>query len=160
MLSDYNNPIDSGMATGGGAFDSETIGHLRTAGKWGRFISITGMAFLGIFLIMLVLGGGAGMLGMLLGDSGSGLGAGIGMTFIMILYGGIIALCFYIYYLLYNFSINAIKVADNDNTAAVRPAFKSLASMFKIVGVLMAIYLVLTAIVLLGMLFFGAAAAL
>lgn len=162
MLSDYSNPLDGGMADSFNAFDTETIGHLRTAGKWGKFISIVGMVLLGLFLLLLVLGGGAGFIGLMLGggiEDGAGLAAGAGMTVLFVVYGGMIAFSFYIYYLLYTFSINAIKVADDNDIAAARPAFKSLATVFKIVGILMAIYIGFMAIAVIGALLFGAAAA-
>ncbi|MEL6274116.1 MAG: hypothetical protein AAFQ37_11995 [Bacteroidota bacterium] len=135
-MTDTNTPLDSGY--GDGISISRTdINYLRTAGKWGRFISIVGLAFIGIFVIFMLIGGGS-----FLALAGSSMGPGIGLgAFFFIVYGIIFAIAIYCYVLLYRFSTNAIKAADTGNASAITEALKSLSQFWKVLGIITAIYI-------------------
>ncbi|MEO0687376.1 MAG: hypothetical protein AAFY76_20590 [Cyanobacteria bacterium J06649_11] len=138
MLSDFNNPIDGGLASGG-SLSTELRTHLKTAGKWGRFIAIVGFVILGITIFSaLIMGGGmaTAMMGL---DGGAGMaGFGVGIMVFYVLFLGFIL---YIYYLLYRFSTQAISAADGDDPIAAAESMKAMATILKIVGVLTALYL-------------------
>lgn len=150
MLSDSTNPIDGDLTTGG--INAELRGYLRTAGKWGRFVSITAMVLIGLFVVMLIFGGGAMLAALTTGlpDGGSSAGAGIGGTVILVIYFIAFAIGFFLYYLLLQFSNNAIRAANTGSEAQVTAAMKPLATFFKIFGILTAIYVAIIGLALIG----------
>lgn len=138
MVSDFNTPIDGDM-TSSTDMNSELRDHFRTAGKWGRFIAIVGLAMTGLMLVTMLFTGGA-MFSMMADTPGFGGGAGAFGGAMMIFYLAIFLFSAYIYYLLYKFSVDAIKAADRDDMVTAASAMKSLGTLFKIVGVITAIY--------------------
>ncbi len=138
--------LDSGAVTSDLSLSLESVRHLRTAGKWGRFISIVGIVLIAIGLFFILLGavfsGGMGI-GSLLGDAGgmsAGFGAGL-MAVYFLIYAALLGVGLYMYILLYRFSTNAIRVADVGDQQAIAPAFAALAKMMTIGGVIFVIYL-------------------
>lgn len=154
MLSDnFESPLDGGMSSQM-SFDGEAARYLRTAGKWGRLLSMAGFVFLGIGLLGILLGGSA-FLALGTGMGNMGLMGGFGLV-MMLFYVAIFAFGFYLYYLLYQFSTNAILAADTQSGPALTASMASLAKLFTIAGILtlgiMALYIVGIA----GALLFGA----
>lgn len=159
MLND-STTLDNNLANQGIALTAQDTNHLRTAGKWGRFISITGMIFLAIGIVFVLLGlvfsGGMGLSS--LASSTVGFPAGL-MFFYFIFYAALLGVALYLYILLYRFSTNAILVADTGDQQAVTMAFSALAKLMTITGVVFIIYLALMALMMLGAIIGGVAAA-
>lgn len=139
MTDDLNRPLDEGMNEML-SLNATAIANLRTAGKWGKFLAIVGFIFIGLSIFGLLLGGGS-MLFLLLSASGSGGAAGGFGTLILIFYGLIFLFVLYIYWQLYQFSINAVKAADSGSQVAMAESMKSLATIFRIAGILTTIFL-------------------
>lgn len=139
--------LDAGLGSANLALSPTDASNLRTAGKWGRFIAITGLVLIGIGIVsMLIFGsslvamGSSPELAMLTGGAGS--------FFIVLLafYGIIFAVSIYLYWQLLQFSTNAIKAADTGSQVAMTASFESLKTMFKITGIMVAIMLGLYAL--------------
>lgn len=150
MTEDFGT-LDAGMGNSGLTLTANDLSNLRTAGKWGRFLAISGLVIIGLSVLAMLFFGGT-MLTMMsmgsgMGDLG-GVGA-IGGTFIFIIYGIVFAISGYIYWMLYQFSTNAIKAADSGSQAAVTDAFSSLKSMLKVSGIILAIFLSIYALIFL-----------
>ena len=108
--------------------------NLRKAGKWARFIAIFTMAFLGIVLLFLVLGG-AGMLAYMgFNDAGP-----VGLI-VLLVYGLVLAFAFYMMYLQYQFGNSAMQAVDRNDSAAMSQSLAALGRYYKIYGLIMAIY--------------------
>lgn len=137
MIDDYGT-IDAGMSTTGIQLTSTDLANLKTAGKWGRFISIVILVSIGLMMLGIIFFGGTMMAvaGADLGPAGA-----FGGTAIIIVYGLLFALYIYPTVMLYKFSTNVIKAVDNGNSTAASEAFASLKSMFKFMGILIAIIL-------------------
>lgn len=142
MTDDYGT-IDAGMSTTGIQLTSTDLINLKTAGKWGRFISIVSLVSIGLMMLGLLFFGGTMMA---LASSDLGAAGALGGTAILIFYGLLFALYIYPTVMLYKFSTNVIKAADNGNPTAASEAFASLKSMFKFMGILLAIILGLYAL--------------
>jgi hypothetical protein len=137
MTDDYGT-IDAGMSTAGIHLTSADLANLKTAGKWGRFISIVILVSIGLMMLGIIFFGGTMMA---LASSDIGAAGALGGTAMVIFYGLLFALYIYPTVMLYKFSTNIIKAADNGNATAASEAFASLKSMFKFMGILMAIML-------------------
>ncbi|MFT5997670.1 MAG: hypothetical protein ACI81P_000115 [Neolewinella sp.] len=153
MTDDYGT-IDSGLATNGVQLSSTDLSNLRTAGKWGRFIAIVTLVSIGLMVLGMLSFGGVILAA--LGPELEGMGAA-GGTFILVIYAAIFALYIYPIVMLYKFSTNAIKAADGGNSVAASDAFTSLKSMFKFMGILLAIVLSLYALMFVLAMIGGAA---
>jgi|AntRauTorckE5430_2_1112549.scaffolds.fasta_scaffold08962_2 hypothetical protein len=157
MTEDYGT-LDAGMGNIGLALNANDIANLRTAGKWGRFISITGLVGLGLAVLGMLFFGGTMLTMMSMGDAeaAGALGA-VGGTFIFIIYGIAFAISAYVYWMLYQFSTNAIKAADSGSQMAMTDAFSSLKSMLKVSGIILLVILAMYALVFLIIIIGGAA---
>lgn len=159
MLND-STTLDDSLANQGVFLSAQDTNHLRTAGKWGRFISITGMVFLAIGIVFVLFGvifaGGMGLSS--LASSAIGLSAGL-VFFYFIFYAALLGIALYLYILLYRFSTNAILVADTGDQQAVTAAFAALGKLMLITGILFIIYLASIALMVLGGIIGGVAAA-
>jgi len=134
---DTNTPLDSDYGDGI-SLSRADVNNLRTAGKWGRFISIVGLAFMGIFLLLVLIFGGESFSFFAASLLGPG---GVGGALIIAFYLLIIGIIIYCYILLFQFSTSAIKAADTGNASAVSNALKSLARLWKVIGITIAAYI-------------------
>jgi hypothetical protein len=134
MLAD--NTLDNGYGSGL-ALSSEDAANLRKAGKWGRFLGIVSMIFLGLGIVAF-LGFGSTMIAMMMGgDAGMAGGA---MTGMIVFYVAMFAFSFYLVYLLYKFGAEAVTAVDQGDNQAMTRSFASLGRMLKIYGIIMVIY--------------------
>ncbi len=154
MLSDNFESTLDGSMSGSTSFTTEAALHLRTAGKWGRFLAILGFVFLGIAVLGLLVGGSA-LFALGTGMGEMGLMGGLGVI-MMLFYLAIFAFSFYLYYLLYQFSTNAIAAADTQSGAALTASMASLSKLFTIAGVFTLGIMVLYIVGIVGALIFGA----
>lgn len=145
MTEDYGT-IDEGLGNTGLTLSTTDTNNLRSAGKWGRFIAISGLVVIGLAVLMMLFFGGTLLTMMSMSDT-SGMGMGVlGSTLIFIPYAIIFAISIFVYWKLLTFSTNAIKAADSGSSQAMSASVSSLKSMLKIVGVLWALYLGLIAL--------------
>jgi len=138
--------IDAGLSNADISLSSADLSNLRTAGKWGRFIAIVTLVSMGLIILAMLMFGGT-MLAMASPELGA-MGAA-GGTMVLIFYVLMFALYIYPTVMLYKFSTGIIKAADNKNAEAASAAFASLKSMFKFMGILLAIILGLYALMFL-----------
>jgi hypothetical protein len=152
MTEDFDT-LDAGMGNTGLTLSSIDTANLRTAGKWGRFIAITGLAMIGFAMVSMLIFGGS-----MLATMGSSIMGGSGaFSLILVVYGLAFAVSIYLYWQLLQFSTNAIKAADQGNSAAMTASFTSLKTMFKILGVLLGILLGIYALTFVFAIFGGLA---
>jgi len=130
------------------ALQTRDLNYLRTAGKWGQFIAITGIVMFAIGTVFVIVGGFSSF------TAGQMLGRGSLMLLPYLLLAGILL---YLYVLMYQFSTNAVSASGGKSKSSMTAAFKALARMFIIGGVLFIIYIALLLFALLataGTLFF------
>lgn len=160
MLGD-SGTIDSGMIAGGGmTLTDADMRNLRTAGKWARFMAILSLALMALLVLGLLFGGSSLILAGLGGGADDELGtimAGAGVM-VLFIYGLFILFAVYLYYLLYQFGSKAVRAVDSGDHAAMSEALAAQSRLYKIIGILTAVYLVLLAIGLIGGIVAGAAA--
>ena len=137
-------------------------GFLRETAKWARFLSIVGLIFIGLYvllaLMMFAMGGAMdaasenmdGMGGM--GMMGAVGGAAMGVIYLI---------CALIYFFpilyLYRFATNTLSALDSNNTDQLTNGLENLKSHYKFMGILMCIALIFIALGMLLM-FVGLAA--
>lgn len=148
--------LDGGYG-GSLTIDSGTAANLRKAGKWARFIGIVTMVFIGLAVVA-VVGFGSTFLAMAMGPT-LGTGGGGFITGILGFYVLMLAIFFYLTYLLYNFGAKAMEAVDQQDGVAMNSSFSSLSRLLKIYGVLMIIQLAFTVIWFVGVAFAGGLAA-
>ena len=128
--------LDGGYGTGLN-LSSEDTANLRKAGKWGRFLGIISMVFLGL-IILAFIGFGSTMVAMMSGGQfGGGGGAATGL---IVFYVALFAFSFYLVYLLYKFGAEAVTAVDNHDSVAMTKSLASLGRMLKIYGIITVIY--------------------
>lgn len=133
---EYNAPLDSSVGSQMGV-NSEIRNYLKETAKWAKFISIVGL----IFTALLIIGFLAG--GMMAGDLMSqafGAPAGMGI-YIVFVYVIMFALYIFPLLYLYKFADKTNKALASDNEAVLTEAFKNLKSLYKFMGIFMAIIL-------------------
>ena len=148
--------LDDHYASGPG-LSPEGSQNLRKAGKWGRFLGIVYMVFIGIGIACMFFFGGT-----FLTMAGMGSDQGPNMTQVMLplflFYGVFFAIFLYLSYLLYSFGSKAMVAVDRGDETAVTDSFGSLGRLFKILGIVTIIQLAFTALSVALFLFSGAAA--
>jgi len=140
-MDDYGT-IDGSLGSAGLTLSTTDTDNLRSAGKWGRFISISGLIIIGLGVLFMLFFGSSLIAAMSMADMG-GPGAAIGGSFVFVVYAIIFAISIFIYWMLYKFSTNAIKAADSGSSAAMTASIISLKNMLKIIGILWLLYLAL-----------------
>lgn len=155
-MEDYGT-IDGGLGYTGLTLSTVDTNNLRTAGKWGRFIAISGLVVMGLAILLMLFFGGTMLTLMSMSEMG-GAGA-LGGTFLFVFYGVIFAISIFIYWMLFQFSSNAIKAADSGSPEAMAASISSLKTMLKVVGILWAVYLGFVALMIVITLVGGLAAA-
>ena len=150
------NMLDDNYA-GGPGLPPEGSRNLRKAGKWGRFLGIVYMVFIGIGVLIMFLFGGTMMT---IAGMGNPQGPNIAqfMLPMLLFYGVFFAIFLYLAYLLYNFGSKAMVAVDRGDETAITASFGSLGRLFKILGIVTIIQLAFTALSVVIFLFSGAAA--
>ena len=138
MQADYS-PLDSGMTTGAITLSNFDLQHLRTAGKWARFVAVVSLVFLALAVLFIVVFG-ATMLSYLPIGTLSGPGAFEGLL-MLVVYGVMGALYIYVLIKLYQFGSKAVRGVDSTNYNLISDAVAALKSMFKVIGILTAVVL-------------------
>lgn len=140
MFQENFTPLDQNT-DGNLQVQTAAFDHLRTAGKWGKFIAIANFVFIGLTLFGFAFGGASSLI-MLATMSGSLVGGGsallIVFTLIMVLsifFGA------YLNYKLYLFSVNAMRAADLQDAQAFTISMDSLKTLLKVFGVILAVIL-------------------
>ena len=115
------------------------LNYLRTAGKWGRFISIASLALMALGLVFMIVGGSSAFMlaGGLFGPE----------AFILLPYLAILGVIVYMNILMYQFATNAVSASTGKSKSAITEALKALSRMFIIGGVLFIIYLAFTVLI-------------
>ena len=146
--------LDDGYGSGLSLTPTDAA-NLRKAGKWGRFLGIVSMVFIGL-AILAFIGFGGTMLAMMTG--GQIGGAGGAATAMVVFYVAAFGFGFYLVYLLYKFGAEAITAVDHGDGAAMTRSLASLGRMLKIYGIVTVIYFAFLGIGLLLALIGGGAA--
>ena len=145
---EINEPLDSEI----NSLDvtPESRAYLLEAAKWGRFVSIVGFVFMGLFLLLfLFMGGTLLSLGGSSGMEGAVAGAGFGIFLNVVI---TMVIMFFPNYYMYNFSTRVITAVNSTSTLDLTDGLKNLKSLFKFYGILMVISIAFLAIMFL---FFG-----
>ncbi|WP_116127135.1 hypothetical protein [Lewinella sp. IMCC34183] len=146
-------PLDDRLGGGPGLPPAGST-NLRKAGKWGRFIGIVSMVGIGLGALTAIVFGGT-----LIGITGNSEFGGMMTAWlipIVIVYGLLFALMFYLSFLLYQFGNNAIVAVETRNEDAIVTSFGSLARLLKILGIFTVIQLAFSALWFAGIFITGA----
>ncbi len=121
--------------------DSFSQSYLAETAKWGKFLAILGFVMSGIILIIALFASvifSSFMSGI---PNGSGDLATIGTTSITIIYLIIAAVNFFMAFYLYKFSTKMKAALYANDQETLNMSFLNLRSMFRLIGILTAIYL-------------------
>ncbi|HTM64831.1 MAG TPA: hypothetical protein VL093_00780 [Flavipsychrobacter sp.] len=125
--------------------DEEAKAQLLETVRWTKFIAIIGFVFLGLLLLLAIaVGAGFSMMTEVSGMRGLGGALGVGM---MIMYLLIALLYFFPIYYLYKYSILIKPAIHSGNQEQFNLALSYQRRMYKFIGVLFLILLVLYAII-------------
>ncbi len=136
---------------------SEIRSYLKEAAKWAYFLSIVGF----VMLAFIVVGGifSATILGSSMSQLSAGMPGGgpaiMSGGLMMVVYIAIAALYFFPTLYLYRYAKKMKVALANDDQLFLAESFKNLKSMFKFMGILMAIVLGFYALVIILALLFG-----
>lgn len=128
---DTNDILDGDFGDGI-TMQTRDLNYLRTAGKWGQFISIAGLILIAVGVVVMLIGGASSL--MMMGSMGGAF------SLFLIPYLIIFGVIIYLYILMYQFSTNAVTAASGKSKSALTDALKALASMFKLGGILLLLY--------------------
>ena len=126
--------------------DEEAKSNLLEMSRWTKFLSIIGFIFIGLIIVAGILFGV--MISTLYSNMGSNLFAGMGTTGIIILYVVIGAIYFYPTYALLKYSTNMKAALNTADKARFNTAIYHLKNVFKYIGILLIIILVLYGVVI------------
>ena len=121
--------------------DHQSNSYLSEAAKWGKFLSIMGFIFCGLFVIVALFAGtyiATSMRGF--GNTSSGAGV-MGGGIVTVLYIIIALVYFFPCLYLFNFSSKMQAALRGNQQDVLNMAFRNLKSCFKFLGVLMIIML-------------------
>ncbi len=132
-------PLDDNFTTNGVNITEEIKSYLYETAKWGKFLSIVAFVFIAlivVFMLIMVFAGGAAMM--------SGLGeasamAGMGVGFMVVIYGLMIAMYFFPTLYLYRFSTKMKLALDSNDQQTLSESFMNMKSVFKFWGIFTAI---------------------
>lgn len=130
---------------GGFALNSEIKSYLAETARWGKFLAIVGFVGIGLLVLMGLFFGTfmSSMMGMGMGGAGMGLS-----PFIFTVYFLLIALIYLFPVLyLYRFSTKMQIALRSDNEAELTASFSNLKSLYKFMGILMAIFIGIYALI-------------
>jgi Family of unknown function (DUF5362) len=121
--------------------DSASQSYLAETAKWGKFLAILGFVMTAIIVIISLFASvifSSLLRGM---PTGGGDLAAMGTTFITVLYLVIAAINFFMALYLYKFSTKMKAALYANDQEALNTSFLNLRSMFRLIGVLTAIYI-------------------
>ena len=155
-----NQPLDSNFGEGL-HLSGRSLDYLKETAKWAKFLAIVGFVGLGLILLIFVL------LGLFLGSTGlSGMGGeeaaifgvmgAAGMFFYVAIF---IAIYFMPTLFLYRFATNMQTALRTEDSESLQTSLSNIKSLFKYVGILTMIILILYGIIFLFSLLFGGMAA-
>lgn len=150
---DVNDILDTSSSGGRDlAITGEIRGFLGETARWAKFISIVAFVMLGLAALGVLLGGGTfGLIAVMEGLTGGGAMGG----FFIVIFLLIIALYFIPVLFLYRFAVNTQRALQVDDQGYLRTAFENLKSHYKFIGVLMAIFVGLYALMIVFTLIVG-----
>ena len=125
--------------------DPQSQGYLSETAKWAKFLSILGFIMLGLFVILMLVGGASTFTtfqGMGMDDESTAFGA-VGIVVMLI----ILALCIIPYVYLYKFAVKMQVALRNNDQANLTSSFSNLKSCYKYVGIFTIIILSLYLII-------------
>jgi len=147
-------PLDDNFTTDGVNITEEIKSYLYETAKWGKFLSIVAFVFIGLIiigmLIMLFVGASA-----LSGLGDSAAMGGVGMGFMVMVYGIMIALYFFPTLYLYRFSTKMKIALDANDQQSLSESFMNMKSVFKFWGIFTAIIIGFYVLAFLGGIIFG-----
>jgi hypothetical protein len=124
--------------------DPQSQGYLSETAKWAKFLAILGFIMLGLFVILMLVGGAAAFT--TFNDMGMGYSSGFGATQIVIALI-ILALAVIPYVYLYRFAVKMQVALRNNDQANLTASFANLKSCYKYVGiftiVILSLYLII-----------------
>jgi hypothetical protein len=134
--------------------DSTSQAYLAETAKWGTFLSILGFIISGIIAIIAIF------IGTIFSSMSRGIGAAaipaFGTTFITVIYLIIAVINFFMSFFLFKFSSKMKAALYANDQDSLNESFKNQRSMFRLIGILTAIYV---GILVLALVFGGLAAA-
>lgn len=142
--------LDKNIGNNGLVITDEIRSYLKEVAKWGKFLSIVGLVSI-VLMIILAL-----FMGLFMGSAmdamGGGANAGVGFmsgTFLAAIYIiiGILYVMPVLY--LYRFSTKLKVALANDNQEVLNNSFMNLKSLFKFMGILTVIVIILYALMFL-----------
>lgn len=137
-------PLDEAARPTGLSLGSAAIGYLQTAGKWGRFVSITGIVVSILLITGIVI---VGVVTSIEQRPNEIFNVNNGMLSVLLVYVIILALMLVSFILLYQFSSNAVRATKGRDAEAATKSFRALAKIFQIGGFLATIYVVIIGLV-------------
>ena len=137
-------PINNGVALGPIA-----VNYLSKTAKWAKFLSILGFIFAGIIVFIALFIGSIFAMMARLNPMASIIPASIG-TFISITYVIIAAVVFVLHLFLFQFASRTQKALSYQDSNLMDSGIHRLQSFFKMLGIIMIVYLILIALGILG----------
>ena len=129
--------------------DSPIKSHLYEAAKWGKFLAIMGFVFCGLIILAGIFAGS--IMGKFTATDeslGGGMMAGMG-AMMSVVYIVIAIVYFFPCLYLFRFATKMKTALNGNNQPDLNASFENLKSMFKFVGILTVIFLVIYAIIFL-----------
>lgn len=148
-------PLDDNFTTNGVNITEEIKSYLYETAKWGKFLSIVAFVFIAlivVFMLFMLFAGGAAMMS---GFDEAGAMAGMGMGFMIVIYGLMIAMYFFPTLYLYRFSTKMKVALDSNDQQTLSESFMNMKSVFKFWGIFTAIFIGFYAVMIVGSLLMG-----
>ena len=122
--------------------DPQSQGYLSETAKWAKFLAILGFIMIGLFVILMLVGGAAAFTSF--NDMGYSSGFGTTQIIVAVL---ILALAIIPYIYLYRFAVKMQVALRNNDQANLTASFANLKSCYKYVGiftiVILSLYLII-----------------
>ena len=123
--------------------DAPSSAHLNEAAKWGKFLSIVGFVFCGLFALFALFAGAffSAMLRSSAMDNGLGAGPSMGGGFFTIIYFLFAVLYFFPCLFLFRFSTKMRSALRTDDQQLLVDSFKNLKVCLRFLGIVTIVYL-------------------
>lgn len=135
-----NDFLDTNINHGGLTITSDIRDYLKETAKWGKLLSIVGFVMMAILVVFALFAGTIMATAMSQLDSIGGAGA-LGGGMISVIYILMALLYFFPLLYLYRFSSKIQVALNSDDQQYLSEAFRNLKSLYKFMGILMAIML-------------------
>ena len=155
-----NQPLDSNFGEGL-HLSGQSLDYLKETAKWAKFLAIVGFVMLGLILLIFILMSlflSSTGLSSLAGDDAAMFGA-MGAAGIFFYVMVIVAIYFMPTLFLYRFATNMQVALRTEDSDSLQTSLSNIKSLFKYVGILTMIFLVLYGVIFLFSLLFGGMAA-